>query len=430
MLIVILAALGYGGYEVVRAQLDTDERRATVEQFVRAWEKGDYEAMYALLDAPSQRANPKISFLADYRRANRSATVEKVTIGRIGPLRGDGTVRVPVTVTTDDFGKLEGTLTFKASETEDGVHARRLGARAAAARPAQRARRSAAGAAAAPTRGNIYAAGGKLLNSDALGASIAGVAGKKPTGLERIYDDRLGGARSSTLRFGDRVIAKVEGRRGRSITTTIRLGLQRTAQNALGERLGGIAVIKPSDGSVLALAGPRRLRAPAARLELQDHHRRGRAAARRGQAVELLSRADRGDAERRDAAQRRRRVLRRLALELLRALLQLGLRAAGRQARRQAAGRRRRALRLQRDARGPRGQGRARSRRPRTCATRLAVGASAIGQDKDLATPLEMASVAATIANQGVRIKPWLAGKPQPAQARRVAPRSRARCAT
>ena len=121
MLVVILAALGYGGYEVVRAQLDTDDRRATVEQFVRAWEKGDYEAMYALLDAPSQRANPKISFLADYRRANRSATVEKVAIGRIGPLRGDGTVRVPMTVTTDDFGKLKGTLTFKASETEDGV---------------------------------------------------------------------------------------------------------------------------------------------------------------------------------------------------------------------------------------------------------------------------------------------------------------------
>ena len=49
------------------------------------------------------------------RRSRRSP------IGRIGPLRGDGTVRVPVTVTTDDFGKLKGTLTFKASETEDGV---------------------------------------------------------------------------------------------------------------------------------------------------------------------------------------------------------------------------------------------------------------------------------------------------------------------
>jgi cell division protein FtsI/penicillin-binding protein 2 len=40
----------------------------------------------------------------------------------------------------------------------------------------------------------------------------------------------------------------------------------------------------------------------------------------------------------------------------------------------------------------------------------LAVGASAIGQDKDLATPLEMASVGATIANRGVRVKPRVAG--------------------
>jgi penicillin-binding protein A len=36
----------------------------------------------------------------------------------------------------------------------------------------------------------------------------------------------------------------------------------------------------------------------------------------------------------------------------------------------------------------------------------LAVGAAAIGQDRDLATPLEMASVGATIAERGVRAKP------------------------
>jgi peptidoglycan glycosyltransferase len=41
----------------------------------------------------------------------------------------------------------------------------------------------------------------------------------------------------------------------------------------------------------------------------------------------------------------------------------------------------------------------------------LAVGASAIGQDKDLATPLGMASVAATIGNDGVRARPRVAGK-------------------
>jgi peptidoglycan glycosyltransferase len=38
----------------------------------------------------------------------------------------------------------------------------------------------------------------------------------------------------------------------------------------------------------------------------------------------------------------------------------------------------------------------------------LAVGAAAIGQDRDLATPLTMASVGATIANGGVHVRPRL----------------------
>jgi cell division protein FtsI/penicillin-binding protein 2 len=36
----------------------------------------------------------------------------------------------------------------------------------------------------------------------------------------------------------------------------------------------------------------------------------------------------------------------------------------------------------------------------------LAVGAAAIGQERDLATPLAMASVGATIANRGIRVRP------------------------
>jgi cell division protein FtsI/penicillin-binding protein 2 len=48
---------------------------------------------------------------------------------------------------------------------------------------------------------------------------------------------------------------------------------------------------------------------------------------------------------------------------------------------------------------------------PRHLKDSLAVGASAIGQDKDLATPLGMASVAATIGNHGVRARPRVAGR-------------------
>ena len=412
MLIVVLAALGYGGYEVVRAQLDTDDRRATVERFVNAWEKGDYEAMYALLDTPSQRANPKISFLADYRRANRSATVEKVTIGAVGPLLSDGRVRVPVSVETDDFGELEGTMTFKAIETEDDVTrvAWSREQRLPGLRKGEEVRRKSGPE---PARGNIYAAGRKLLNSDPLGASIAGVAGKKPTGLERIYDDRLGGARSSTLRFGDRVIARVKGRKGRSITTTIRLGLQRTAQSALGERQGGIAVIKPGDGSVLALAGLA-VSAPqppgssfkviTAAAALQH------GVAKTTSAYPVRTAATLSGVKLRNAGDEScgGSLSNSFAHSCNSVFGPLGAKLG---AKRLVAAAERFGFNEQ-----PEVPAAVKSTIPKAKDLRdsLAVGASAIGQDRDNATPLGMASVVATIANKGVRIKPWLAGKRNP----------------
>ena len=84
---------------------------------------------------------------------------------------------------------------------------------------------------------------------------------------------------------------------------------------------------------------------------------------------------------------------------------------------REAARGRRRALRLQREADAPRGQGRARSRRTSRTASPSAPPRSA--RSATQATPLEMASVAATIANRGVRVRPWLAGQ-RPARKRVV----------
>ena len=42
---------------------------------------------------------------------------------------------------------------------------------------------------------------------------------------------------------------------GHSVKTTIRPGIQAAATRALGGRLGGVAVVRPRDGDVLALAG-------------------------------------------------------------------------------------------------------------------------------------------------------------------------------
>jgi len=53
----------------------------------------------------------------------------------------------------------------------------------------------------------------------------------------------------------------------------------------------------------------------------------------------------------------------------------------------------------------------------------LAVGAAAIGQDRDLATPLQMAAVGATIANRGVHPSPRIVRSDPVVRRRAVSPR-------
>jgi peptidoglycan glycosyltransferase len=409
--VVVLAGLGYGAYALISSRLHSDKRHEAVEAFATAWAKGDHEAMYALVDAPSRKANPKISFMADYRRADKAAGVEKVTIGRIGPLLSGGNVKVPVTVKTKDFGSLEGTVTFHATQVEDV-------ARVAWApelvlpglRKGEEVRRRSG---AAPRRGNIYAAGGRLLDSDPTGASIAGTAGDKPTGLERIYNDRLGGRRSSSLKFGDRTIATVKGRKGRSIHTTIRLGLQQTALNALGGKVGGVAVIKPSDGSVLALAG---LAVSAPQPPGSSFKIITAAAGLTYGATKLSSSypvrqyATLSGVKLRNASDEQcgGSLTASFAHSCNSVFGPIGAKVG---AKRLVAMAEKFGFNETPDLPAAKV-----NTIPKASELKdsLAVGASAIGQNKDNATPLGMASVAQTIANKGVRIKPWVAGGRNP----------------
>ncbi|HET6550825.1 MAG TPA: penicillin-binding transpeptidase domain-containing protein [Solirubrobacter sp.] len=404
--LVVLGGLAAGAYALVQQRLDRDDRRAAVERFVAAWERGDHAAMYELLDRRSRAANPRISFLADYRRANRAAGVEKIRIGRFGPLT-DGTVKVGVSIATDDFGTLRGTIAFRTSEEDgEGRVAWTRDMRLPGLRPGEDVHRRSGKQ---PKRGEIFAAGGQPLNSDPTGASIAGEPGPKPTGLERIYDERLGGRPNSTLRFGDRVIARVPGRKGRDVHTTIQLGLQRTAKSALGDRLGGVAVIRPRDGAVLALAG----------LAVSAPQPPGSSF----KIVTLAAALQAGVVDPSDS----------FPVQTAAVLSGVRLRNAGDEAcggslatsfahscnsvfgpigaklgaKRLVAAAERFGFNQQPDIPAAKP-----STIPKASELEddLAVGASAIGQDKDLATPLGMASVGATIANRGVRVKPHVAG--------------------
>jgi penicillin-binding protein A len=230
-------------------------RRDTAQSFARAWARGDERAMWSTLDARSRKAYPWARFRRLYRSADAAATATGVRVGALtGP--SDGVFAVPVVVATRDFGTLRGTVRLPVHDEDHGArvawvpHLRLPGLRAG-----EEVRRHVP---ARPERAAVLGADGRRLDADPATAAIAGrppSGGDKGSGLERLFDERLAGRSGAQLLFGSRVIASVKRQRGRSVRATIRPGLQRAAAAALGGKLGGVAVVRPRDGAVLALAG-------------------------------------------------------------------------------------------------------------------------------------------------------------------------------
>jgi penicillin-binding protein A len=253
--LVLVAAAGGAAWFVLNRNHKADMRRDTAQSFARAWARGDERAMWTTLDVRSQQAYPLARFRRLYRSADDAATATSVRVGALAGPR-DGAFVVPVAVVTHDFGTLRGTVRLPVHDEDDGArvawapHLRLPGLRAG-----EQVRRRVL---ARPQRAAVLGADGRRLDANPATAAIAGRAPSgddKGTGLERLFDDRLAGQAGAQLRFGSRVVASVKRHRGRSVHATIRPGLQRAAAAALSGKLGGVAVVRPRDGSVLALAG-------------------------------------------------------------------------------------------------------------------------------------------------------------------------------
>ncbi|HWH95812.1 MAG TPA: penicillin-binding transpeptidase domain-containing protein [Baekduia sp.] len=226
---------------IVRHGQEIDRQREDAARFAKAYAARDTAAMWEALDAESRQAYPRARFAALVKRADTAATVRAKRLGHASKPK-DGVVTVPVAVVTRQFGTLRGTLRLK---VDDG------GVRWA---PAMRLPGLRTGE--APRRRMLQAAhratvlsynGGQLVDDPTLSIFAKG--------LRARYHDRLAGSDGAELLFGGRTIAKVAPRAGKSVHSTLRPGLQRAATEALGSRLGGVAVIKPRTGDVLALAG-------------------------------------------------------------------------------------------------------------------------------------------------------------------------------
>ncbi len=255
ILVLLLAAGGAVAYVLHQRASDRAELRNTAVRFAAAWEHGRPAAMFAELDADARSKYTAKRFAADYRMANATATVQKVKVGRAGKTVG-GRLTVPVSVRTKLFGTLRGRVALPVTRVGERVGVRwRPYLRLPGLRPGERVQRTIR---ARPRRATVLNADGHPLADEPSAQAIVGRApakGDPGFGLEARYDDRLGGRPSAELRFGSRRIAATKARRGRSVHATIRPALQRATVAALGSRLGGVAVLRPRDGSVLALSG-------------------------------------------------------------------------------------------------------------------------------------------------------------------------------
>jgi penicillin-binding protein A len=389
----LLAAAGAVVY-VVFIDRHPDPRSAAAEQFAAAWARGDRGAMRNLIDDDTKRAYPLKRFIATYEAAERAAGVVAVRTGRAEKPRGDR-VRVPVAVRTRDFGTLRGTVSFPML-TVDQDTARvqwRPYLRLPGLRPGESVRRRVLRR---PRPGRILDAGGSRL----AGAPSTGAL---RSGLSRRFRLRLAGRAGAELRFGDRVVKRVPVRRGRNVHATISRGIQQAAVSALGTRLGGVAVLRPRDGSVLALAGlavsaPQPPGSTFKIVTLSAALQNG--IAKPSSTYPVRTFATLSGVRLRNANDEScgGSLVNAFAVSCNSVFAPLGARLG---ARRLVAAAERFGF----------------NERPRIPAARvsrisnrlrdaLAVGAAAIGQERDLATPLQMASVGATIAERGVRAKP------------------------
>jgi penicillin-binding protein A len=276
-----LAVLSAGSFIVGIAIGASSDATQRAQRFADAWERQDFEAMHAELSPDAKEAYPVGELSSLYAAAQATATAIKVNTGEVS--EEDGVASFRATVDTHAWGEIEGEvqvpldeegavewtprLTFPGlREGEELGRKTRLGERAPilasndsplAEGPAS-ARTSPLGASALAIAGAMGSPSRKQdTDQYALGFPKGTLVGT--SGLELAFNERLAGQPSGEL-FAtggaeERTIASGEPVPGEPVKTTIDPEVQTAAVTALGDQYGGVAVLDAATGDVRGVAG-------------------------------------------------------------------------------------------------------------------------------------------------------------------------------
>jgi cell division protein FtsI/penicillin-binding protein 2 len=262
-------------------------QKDAAQRFTEAWAHKDFAAMYAELNDASRKSVGERAFARAYREAAEVATLRTLAAGSPDDpteKHGETVVPVPIEAGTVAFGKVladldvpyresgiawDPSLAFPGLEPGEQLENRiELAPRAPilardgtplAEGPAD-AREHPLGSAAIDVTGEI----GEAEEEDLSALARQGFPAGTPvgvSGLEQAFNRRLAGKPGGSLLAvageggSARILAQAEPQPGAPVKTTIDPALQEAAVTGLAGRAGGVAVLDAKTGDVRALAG-------------------------------------------------------------------------------------------------------------------------------------------------------------------------------
>ncbi len=290
---IAMAGVAFAIGAIVGANHTTSSAHALAARFVLAWTRGEYAAMYGDIDAASKGTTSVGEFADAYQKALTTATATGLAVAGGPRDAAGGLVVVPVRVHTRLFGTLS--LGFQLKIIAGGGEGARVAWSRSVSFPGLREGELLSRNTRLPRRATLLARDGSVLAESTqtgvdrssppgeVASAVLGTVGPIPasrrqrleaegvpagaivgvSGLERALDDRLRGTPGGELLAAGtqqpggspRVLASVTPRPAPAVRSTVSPLLQRTAVTALGSQLGGIVAMQPSTGQILAVAG-------------------------------------------------------------------------------------------------------------------------------------------------------------------------------